>query len=180
MASAFTHAFTAAAIGSLIVPDRMRLIALGAALAILPDADAIGFQLGVPYASQLGHRGLSHSIAFAALVGIGVARLLPAPPDSSRRRAGLFLLAAVLSHGLLDALTNGGLGVAFFAPLSGQRYFFPWRPIEVSPISVTRFFSARGLRVLESELVVVWLPALALAALGWLVRRRLRLEAPGS
>lgn len=179
MASAFTHALAAAALGSLIVPGRARLIALGAALAILPDADAIGFQLGVPYASQLGHRGLSHSIAFAVLVAIGVARQLPAPPPApSRTRAALFLFAAVLSHGLLDALTNGGLGVAFFAPLSGERYFFPWRPIAVSPISVTRFFTARGLRVLQSELLVVWLPALALAGLGWLMRRWRRRTAP--
>jgi inner membrane protein len=180
MASAFTHALVAAALGSLIVPGRARLIALGAALAILPDADAIGFQLGVPYASQFGHRGLSHSIAFAAVAALGAARLLPAaPPAPSRTRAALFLFAAVLSHGLLDALTNGGLGVAFFAPLSGGRFFFPWRPIAVSPISVTRFFTARGLRVLESELVVVWLPALALAGLGWLVRNWRRGDAPG-
>jgi inner membrane protein len=180
MASAFTHALAAAALGSLIVPGRARLIALGAALAILPDADAIGFQLGVPYASLLGHRGLSHSIAFAAVVALGVARLLPAaPPAPSRTRAELFLFAAVVSHGLLDALTNGGLGVAFFAPFSAERFFFPWRPIAVSPISVTRFFTARGLRVLESELVVVWLPALALAGLGWLVRNWRRGDEPG-
>src|SRR5215510_7159790 len=102
MASVFTHAVAAAALGLLSVPGRARLIAQDAALAILPDADAIGFQLGVPYASQLGHRGLSHSIAFAALVAIGVARLLPArPPAPSRMRAASFLFAAVLSHGLL-------------------------------------------------------------------------------
>jgi inner membrane protein len=171
MASAFTHALAAAALGSLIVPGRARLIALGAALAILPDADAIGFQLGVPYPSLLGHRGLSHSIAFAALVAVGVTLLPALRAAPGRTRAAWFLVAAVLSHGLLDALTDGGLGVAFFAPLSGERYFFPWRPIAVSPISVTRFFSARGLRVLESELVVVWVPALALSGLGWLLRR---------
>jgi hypothetical protein len=48
----------------------------------------------------------------------------------------------------------------------------------VSPISVTRFFTARGLHVLESELLVVWLPALALAGLGWLVRSWRRPDAP--
>src|SRR5262245_5958863 len=171
MASAFTHALAAAALGSLIVPGRARLIALGAALAVLPDADAIGFQLGIPYGHVLGHRGLTHSIAFAAAVALGLARWLPASWAPSRARAGGLLFAAVLSPGLLDALTNGGLGVGFFAPLSAERYFFPWRPIAVSPISISRFFSARGIRVLQSEFVVVWLPALTAAALGWWLRR---------
>src|SRR4051812_20495611 len=118
MASAFTHAFAAAALGSLLVPGRGRLIALGAALAVLPDADALGFQLGIPYDHPLGHRGLTHSIAFAAAVALLVAPLLPRSADPGRARAGIFLFAAVVSHGMLDALTNGGLGVAFFAPLS--------------------------------------------------------------
>lgn len=34
-------------------------------------------------------------------------------------------------------LTDGGLGVAFFSPFDNKRYFLPWRPIRVSPISVT-------------------------------------------
>jgi inner membrane protein len=75
------------------------------------------------------------------------------------------------SHGALDALTNGGLGVAFFAPFSNARYFFPWRPVEVSPIGVAPFFSEWGVRVLESELVWLWLPAAALMLCAWACRR---------
>jgi inner membrane protein len=86
-------------------------------------------------------------------------------------RVGAYLFMAMASHALLDALTNGGLGVAFFAPFSNDRYFFPWRPIQVSPISVRRFFSERGLVVLGSELAIVWVPALALAAIGVAWRR---------
>ncbi|MBK8609138.1 MAG: hypothetical protein IPL84_04125 [Chitinophagaceae bacterium] len=37
--------------------------------------------------------------------------------------AGLFLLAAA-SHAILDAMTTGGLGVAF-SPFDNTRYFFP-------------------------------------------------------
>ncbi|NII73881.1 hypothetical protein FHW84_002454 [Dyella sp. SG562] len=56
-------------------------------------------------------------------------------------------------------------------PFASERFFFPWRPIAVSPIGA-RFFSARGLSVLASELRWVWLPC-GLAALAmWLVRRR--------
>jgi inner membrane protein len=58
----------------------------------------------------------------------------------------------IASHGLLDAMTTGGLGVAFFAPFSAERYFFPWRPILVSPIGIERFLSPRGAAVLMSEL----------------------------
>ena len=50
-----------------------------------------------------------------------------------------FLFLCTMSHALLDALTDGGLGVAFFSPFSNERYFFPWTPIRVS-----RFFSARA------------------------------------
>ena len=85
-----------------------------------------------------------------------------------------FFFLATASHGLLDALTDGGLGVAFFAPFSDERYFFPWRPIAVSPISVRRFFTGRGLDVLASELVVVWMPATVMAVVGWLIRRQRR------
>jgi len=82
-----------------------------------------------------------------------------------------FLFLSTLSHGILDALTNGGLGVAFFAPFDDSRYFFPWRPIRVSPISVSGFLSSRGLQVLRSELQWIWLPAALVAILLLLLRR---------
>lgn len=82
----------------------------------------------------------------------------------------LFLVTA--SHGLLDALTDGGLGVAFFAPFDNHRYFLPWRPIRVSPIAMGRFFSGRGLAVLQSELLWIWLPSMLLDVLVFTLRRR--------
>jgi inner membrane protein len=33
----------------------------GAGAAMLPDADVVGFLLGIPYDAPLGHRGASHS-----------------------------------------------------------------------------------------------------------------------
>jgi inner membrane protein len=73
----------------------------------------------------------------------------------------LYFAAITATHPLLDALTDGGLGVALFAPFSPDRYFLPWRPIEVSPIGPS-FFSERGFHVLISEIRWVWLPSLAL------------------
>jgi len=92
-----------------------------------------------------------------------------------RSRASLAILfsLATVSHLVLDSLTDGGSGVALFAPFENSRYFAPWRPIEVSPIGVD-FFSARGLVVLASEMIWVWLPALALITAGKLFQRIVR------
>src|SRR5215475_10704893 len=65
-------------------------------------------------------------------------------------------------------MTDGGSGVAFISPFNNDRYFFPRRPIRVSPIGVSRFFTERGLEVLASELLWIWLPSVLLAALAWL------------
>jgi inner membrane protein len=128
----------------------------GALLAVLPDADVIGFSLGVPYASTFGHRGFTHSIVFALATSLlATLALRPSPP--TRRAVFAFLFLCAISHPLLDALTNGGLGIAFFSPFSNHRYFFPWTPIRVSPIGAG-FFSARGVETLVSEVKWVWLP----------------------
>jgi inner membrane protein len=177
MPSIPTHAFAALSIGSLLGPGERRraLVATGALLAVLPDADVIGFGFGISYADTFGHRGFSHSLIFAA-VAAAVACWVFARrtgPDRALGPVALFLAVAAVSHGVLDAFTDGGLGVAFFSPFSNRRYFFPWRPIAVSPISLGRFFSGRGLAVVTSELLTIWLPGAALmVAMAWARRRR--------
>jgi inner membrane protein len=168
VASAFTHAIAGLAIGTAFrgreTPARFWV--LGAAFAALPDLDGIGYWLGVPYDSTFGHRGFSHSLAFAAILGaIGLLAFRDRAFDGARTRVWAYLFLATASHGVLDAMTSGGGGVAFFAPFVNERYFFPWRPILVSPMSVRRFFSERGARILASEFVYVWIPA-ALFVLG--------------
>ena len=166
MPTIFSHAIVAAAVGHAYPEQRLpaRFWVWTAVCSMLPDADVIGFPLGIRYADALGHRGLSHSFFFAAVVGIVVAALTG---EQGRKRIWLAAYFAVItaSHALLDALTDGGLGVALFAPFSNERYFFPWRPIEVSPIG-PGFFSGRGMRVIMSELRWLWIPsALFVAAL---------------
>jgi inner membrane protein len=117
----------------------------------------------------MGHRGFSHSITFALIIGLSGA--LPASRLGVRRTtAFVILFLSVLSHGLLDAMTSGGLGVAFFSPFSNERFFLPWRVISVSPLSVERFITRRGLEVLKSEFIWIWLPSFAAGCLGWLCR----------
>lgn len=112
------------------VPWRLwGVLSLGVICAIVPDLDSVGFWFGIPYEHPLGHRGLSHSIVFAAFMSWCLVRF--GFRDRSRgeqHRLGWFLFLATASHGVLDAMTNGGLGVAFFAPFDNTRYFFRFVP----------------------------------------------------
>ena len=139
---------------------------------MLPDADIIGFAFGIRYTDMLGHRGLSHSVPFAVVVGCLVAGLAFRDLSDRFNRLALSFYFSVVtaSHALLDALTDGGLGVALFAPFSAERYFLPWQPIKVSPIGMA-FFSSRGVAVLASEIKWVWLPSLLMIVIAWLHRR---------
>jgi inner membrane protein len=117
------------------------------AVSMLPDADVVAFALGIAYEAPFGHRGASHSLAFAAGVGLMAALV--------RRKIwwlGPLVALVVASHPMLDALTDGGLGVALLWPYSDERVFWAWRPIPVSPIGAG-FFTHRGLRVALAELV---------------------------
>lgn len=114
------------------------------ALAVLPDADVLAFALGVPYEAPLGHRGLSHSLLAALLLGGGVWALLRWAPGELRRAGWvelLVLVTAAASHGLLDCLTDGGRGVGLLLPFEGTRWFAPARPIPVSPIGLLHFLA---------------------------------------
>jgi inner membrane protein len=137
----------------------------------LPDADVLAFRLGVAYASEFGHRGFSHSLLFAAVVA-AIAAVSAPLLKTQRDTAASFVGLACASHGLLDMLTNGGHGVAYFWPFSDERFFFPTQVIEVSTLSLRRFLGPAGLAVLGSELRWVWLPAIAVAILGISIRRR--------
>lgn len=162
MASAFSHAIVALAMGKVFRSKELswRELFLGAMCSALPDLDVIGFYFGVQYGDIWGHRGMTHSIVFAALFAGGLVALW------YRRKpavtiAGLFIyfFLCTASHGVLDAMTNGGLGVAFFSPFDTTRYFFPLRPVLVSPIGVSEFFSEYGVRILASEAIWIWLPS---------------------
>jgi len=152
------------ALGPDMVPPK--LMALALACAVLPDIDAVGLWLGMPYAHPLGHRGLTHSLPFGvALAGAG--SLLVPELGAEPSIAFLVLFVSAASHGLLDALTNGGLGIAFFSPFLHRRYFLPWRVIEVSPLRLFALLSRRGLRVLVSEIRYVWAPCLVFGLAGF-------------
>lgn len=134
--------------------------ALLVALSYLPDLDVLAFRFGIPYHAPWGHRGAAHSLGFAALCGAALALLAPFL-RLPRARTALLGTAVVASHGLLDTMTDGGLGVALLWPFSHQRFFAPWRPIPVAPIGAG-MLSLRGLEVVGVELFL-FLPLLAYA-----------------
>jgi len=173
MASAFTHAAAAPALGAAFrdAGPPARFWVLGAVCAVFPDVDVIGYHLGIPYGSVLGHRGITHSILFAALMAGAAVMFLPRASSGERRRMWMFFWLAGCSHGVLDAMTRGGGGIAFFAPVDNTRYSLPWKVIEVSPLSVSRFFTARGVEIMESEALWVWIPATVFALACLMIRR---------
>ncbi len=163
MASAFSHGLVAFAIGRSHqwTVNASRFWSLTVFCSIFPDVDVLAFAVGIPYEHVLGHRGLTHSLLFAFMFGIGVVRIgfpnvLLGSSDGRKLVAHFSLVTA--SHGFLDAFTDGGLGVAFFAPFDTSRYFFPWTPVKVSPIGITSFFSEWGLQVIASELLWIGIP----------------------
>jgi inner membrane protein len=167
MPTVLTHAVAALGLGTLFYRREVPkgIWALGAVCSALPDLDVVAFRFGIPYEHMLGHRGLSHAPLFAAALAAIVVALFfrRGVPGLGRGALWLFLFLATASHGVLDALTDGGRGVAFLAPFSDERFFFPFQPIEVSPISIRRFLTGRGREVLRSEVLWVWLPAMLLA-----------------
>jgi inner membrane protein len=175
VASLFSHAVAALSIGTCYYDPRIpkRVWAIGAVCSAIPDLDLIGFRFGIKYEDFWGHRGFTHSLTFAALLALAVTAIAfrRGAPALSRFSICSYFFLATASHGLLDAMTDGGLGVAFFAPFDNRRYFLPWTPIRVSPIGFGRFFTARGLAVLQSEIVWIWLPAGLFAASVWMWRR---------
>ena len=123
-----------------------------AALSFLPDADVIGFGLGVQYGDPWGHRGATHSLVFSLALGVVVGLLAPRYGRPAFRTGGMATLV-VASHAMLDTLTDGGLGCALFWPFDLTRYFAPWTPLPVSPIGLG-YLSPYGLYVAATELAV--------------------------
>ena len=170
MPTVFTHAVLGATAFSLVARGRRgSTVGAGAAAAVsmLPDIDVVWWDLTF-YWEPWGHRGMTHSLTAAFLVGAIVAWACRRRVDFPGGPWALFaFLAAVMaSHGVMDAMTNGGFGVGFFLPFVDERYFMPIRPVPVAPITGNPFHP-RVLQVLAVEVLLFWPPALAM----WAARR---------
>lgn len=182
MPSAFGHAITAITFGKMYSKsmNSWKFIGLGILCSVLPDADVIGFQFGISYDHLFGHRGFFHSFLFAGILALFVTAIFYSRYLFSLKGIGLFFyfILCTASHSLLDAMTSGGLGVAFFSPWDNTRYFLPWRPIKVSPIGIENFFSEWGRQVIKSELMWIGLPCLVLLSFAVFLKKSRRIQRP--
>jgi len=160
MPTIFTHPVVALGLSPCLSfrEKRKQIIFIAIFLTILPDIDVIGLRLGVPYLHLFGHRGFTHSITFAIIVSLLMAWFVVKNSSLSLKPIWLYFFLSAVSHGLLDAMTNGGHGIAFFSPFSNERFFFYTQPIDVSTLSIKRFFNGQGYKVIISEIFWIWIP----------------------
>ena len=169
MASLFGHGIVGYTLAKVINTHNIKLLVSFAIVsAILPDIDVLSFKLGIPYPHSLGHRGFSHSILFALLWSI---LLMFTVGKRNKLLWFLVVFLSTVSHGVLDAMTSGGMGVGFFIPFNNNRFFFPFREILVSPLSIKAFFSEWGLQVVLSEFKYIFIPCLLVFVVRYLVNK---------
>jgi inner membrane protein len=131
-------------------------------VSIWPDFDALSFAFGVPYAAPFGHRGATHSLALAVVVGL-LGLYVAFREKLPRARTAIYAGVVAASHGLIDTMTyGGGHGCALLWPVSNERYWAPFRFIPISPIGMG-LFSSYGFRVMAAEVLIFapfWIYAL--------------------
>lgn len=182
MCTAFTHAFVAAGLGLAWFPRTRAwpIRWLAPVLAAAPDLDYGLHSYGVEYGDLWGHRGMTHSLLFAFVAALVVVlwpcrrcdALEDVRPLGGRWWSLLaFFFVVIASHGAIDAFTDGGLGIAFLSPFDPTRYFAPWTPVPVPNLGIAGMFTRYGLHVLLSEMAMIWLPAGAICATIFALRR---------
>lgn len=155
MATLYTHAAVGLALGHVSFARRLPVLfwAVAGLLPIVPDLDAFS---NAPYGSALGHRGFTHSLCFALILGF-----VASAATYRHFKVSVWTLACVFflitaTHGLLDALTTGGEGIPLFWPASDHR-FGPWGPIHLADIA-DEFPNPWRSRAIRTELLWLWLP----------------------
>ncbi|WP_066257184.1 metal-dependent hydrolase [Hydrogenophaga flava] len=162
----YLHFAPAVALAVALGPRRVgwRLMVAGALCGVMPDLDFVSVTMGFDrYSGTYGHRGFTHSLGFALLIGL-LGALWPA--DGWRRRVGrgAFLALCTASHPLLDSLFDVGICSAWLWPLDGARHCLDWRPVPMQGVAL--FGEERFLL----ELQWIGVPLLVLANVGMLLR----------
>ncbi|MBK7860589.1 MAG: metal-dependent hydrolase [Archangiaceae bacterium] len=151
---------------------RLRLALAAVCCAAVPDLDVVAPVFDLRGPDLLGHRGLLHSLGFAAVLA---GALTVAFFRTERPRVFALLFFAGASHGLVDLFTRGDVGVALFSPFSRARLLSPLRPLPVCPLGVPEYFGKLGAIVLFDELLLLLVP---LAIVTRVIRRFRDGEAP--
>ncbi|MEZ5357836.1 MAG: metal-dependent hydrolase [Candidatus Zixiibacteriota bacterium] len=176
MPTIITHAVTGLAAGKLSffkdLPARFWMLSI--ICPMIPDFDVVLSRFGVPFKSFYAHRGFFHSLTFALIIALIVAFVFFKRQGYFTRRWNalvLYFFIITASHPLLDMFTDGGPGIALLSPFTDERFFWPWRPIMVSPIGIRSFFSEWGWNTMISEMRLIWLPLSVIIILAVLIHR---------
>ena len=162
MPSLLGHAVAGLAITAAFHRDKLprRTWGLAVFCAVAPDLDWFVSLANIHRGHVLNHRGVAHSL-FAAAALAAVVFLLAFRKEQRRGAVWLCLTVAAMSHGLLDACTAGGVGVALFMPFSDTRWACIWQPGHVAPLPMGREHTYTFLASLLDEARWIGLPALA-------------------
>jgi inner membrane protein len=164
MPDSFSHIVAGLGAGSPIAPSAptRRYWVCAGICAALPDIDWLWSFNGLPYDHWLAHRGLTHSLVFAAALAalVNWTVMRRAVPRDERWRSWVGLTLATASHGFFDALSTYGLGVAFFLPFTTRRFFFPWRPLSTGAALPKASFALKLLDTFGREFLFIWVPSL--------------------
>ena len=74
------------------------------------------------------------SLLAAGLLTWLISRLIKNIDHVGSRFLMILFAMVIASHGILDAMTDAGLGVMLLSPFSHERFFLPWRPFYAPPI----------------------------------------------
>ena len=175
MATPFAHAFVACTLGKCFYEGRqpVKFWLISAFCANAPDLDMIFYWFRLaPQSSLLGHRIFFHSISFAVLLGLLITIIFFREIKTYSKpwyKTWIFLTIATASHGILDALTYWGPGIAFFSPFDNTGYLCPCAPVPATGPST--FFTPRIIIHLACEIVWFWGGSLVILAIVILFRK---------
>jgi inner membrane protein len=170
MATLYTHAVVGVGLARLYAVRPMPWVFWGLA-AVLPIAADLDVFSTATYGGPLGHRGITHSLLFALLLGMAVAGATCRYIRVRWWSSALLFSAIIASHGLLDALTYGGEGIPLFWPVGGR--YGNWGPVPLSDIAFD-LPDPRYSRAVRAELLWVWLPMIVVVGLTMSYRRLAR------
>jgi inner membrane protein len=137
-----------------------------ASLALAPDLDLVTSAFGAPGNTPLDHRGITHSLPFAMILGLLVSLVF-----HKRGRgllAGLLTFGALGSHGFLDSMSERGGGPMLLWPFTAENYEFQWRPIP-GVLTASHYLTLEAIPTLVVEFLL-FLPFSLFAALTLLPR----------
>ncbi len=171
MASLFAHAAVPLITrGAVSLPKHLerRVIVAAVVLSCWPDLDYVTLAFEVRPNELLGHRGLTHSLIVAAVVSLACAAVAFRSLGLGSRawwRVAAFLFGAAASHGILDAMTTGDVGVALFAPVENARHMLPLKLIASCPGGLNEYLGYWGLLTITNEVLYVVIPLALVVAL---------------